>query len=625
MIIGAMVGGAIAVMGALDAARKRGRAKALTVLATREGEAGDDMPDDLPEEHVFIVRPGVVLDEATRRAASAHARAQGLLVLDLVSPAMASWRLRLLLSQVDPARFRKDRIAGGASACDALLVDAETLDRAAASNDVNTAPSDAVAFAHLARKLKFYASTEMDHAIAPSLVSPGISLHERRRLLRMAFSSFVGVFVAGWYAFAVLAFVLSPLAGAIALAVRHLDMLLATLGTALSPWDRALQIATRSPVDLASAFGPAAPDPAQGVPDEELRRTYDSLLANGTASFFEPVREDCPLCGRHRISKLFEVGDRYQGKPGRFTLTNCDDCGHVFQNPRLSLEGLSFYYRDFYDGRGESMLGGLFASSPAIYRERAEMVASTLGPAQPGRWLDVGAGHGHFCSIAQEVLPNTRFDGLDLSDSIEDAERRRWVAHGIRGLFPEVAPKLADGGTRYDVVSMSHYLEHTTDPKAEIAAAARVLDHGGLFFIEVPDPECRFGRWLKGLWMPWLQPQHLHFVSATNLERLLREHGFEPVTWHRGEAHHSLEFAFCVYLLFSKLNPMIDGPWRPSHGALWKAFRAVVTLFVWLPMLLLGAILDRIVAPFARRPGWSNAYRVVARRVGADPLASDVS
>ena len=34
-----------------------------------------------------------------------------------------------------------------------------------------------------------------------------------------------------------------------------------------------------------------------------------------------------------------------------FTLEQCGDCGHVFQNPRLTPEGLEFYYRDFYDGR----------------------------------------------------------------------------------------------------------------------------------------------------------------------------------------------------------------------------------------------------------------------------------
>jgi hypothetical protein len=44
------------------------------------------------------------------------------------------------------------------------------------------------------------------------------------------------------------------------------------------------------------------------------------------------------------------VGDLLQQKPGTFTLDRCGGCGHIFQNPPVNAEGLSFYYRDFYDG-----------------------------------------------------------------------------------------------------------------------------------------------------------------------------------------------------------------------------------------------------------------------------------
>src|SRR5205823_1793024 len=242
---------------------------------------------------------------------------------------------------------------------------------------------------------------------------------------------------------------------------------------------------------LASTLGPAAAASPR-VTAAELRPVYDALLARGTEPFFEPRRDDCPLCHGKDLAKIGDFPDHYQRKPGRFVLSRCRGCGHVFQNPRLSIEGLSFYYRDFYDGLGEELTQTVFANEMTEYRARAQLVASF---STPRRWLDVGAGHGHFCCFARELLPETRFEGLDFSESIEHAVRRRWVDRGIRGLFPEVAPKLAAGGERYDVVSMSHYLEHTLDPAAEIDAAARVLAAGGLLFIEVPDPESRLGRW----------------------------------------------------------------------------------------------------------------------------------
>ena len=577
--------------------RLRARASALKVLAPS---------DEAPDDKVFLVRPGVVLDDATRRAACAHARAHGLEVLDLVPPRIATWRAVVLLGSFEPATYKDDRVALGTTAGDAVLVDAELLARAA----VDPAPRDAVAFAEVVRVLKRYAVTRTDVAVAPGLDSPGIALRERRRLLRMRHSDLVMPVVALQLGLLALALALAPAWGLASLASLHLQALVATIGTPLAPRDRFASVLARTLVDFVSTFGPAAPPAAPRAHTADLRPEYDALLAHGTESFFEPPREDCPLCGGRALSKAMELGDRYQFKPGRFVLAKCDGCGHLFQNPRLSLEGLAFYYRDFYDGLGEELLESIFAADPKTYRARAKMVAAV---GTPQRWLDVGAGHGHFCCVARELLPETRFDGLDLSESIDDAVRRRWVDHGIRGLFPEMAPALAERTDRYDVVSMSHYLEHTLDPRAEIAAAARVLPQGGLLFIEVPDPECGLGRLFGRNWMPWFQPQHLHFVSAKNLERLLRDHAFEPVAWHRGEAHQSVDFTFLAFTAIELLAPPLDLPWRPPSGLLARIWRKAVwvTLF---PLIVVGWLLDRALGPLLRREGWSNTYRVLARR-----------
>lgn len=598
MIGWAIVGSLLAAMWTLDALRLRARAKAFRVLT----------PTDEPvsPEHVFLVRPGVTLDDATRRAASAYARREGLEVLDLVPPDLATWRALVLVATVHPATYRTDRVAAGTTAGDAILVHESVLARAGTART----QGDAVAMNEAVRALKRYAVTQTDIAVAPGLRSPGVSLRERRRLLRVRHTDLVVPVVALQLALLGLAIAYAPPFGLAALLALHAQILLVTLGTPLAPRDRFASLLVRTLVDAASTFGPAAPEPASGPSNEELRPAYEALLAEGTQRFFEPPREDCPMCGARELSKALELGDRYQFKPGRFALSRCDACRHVFQNPRLSIEGLDFYYRDFYDGLGGEFIEAMFAAGPETYRARARMVADV---AKPGRWLDVGAGHGHFCCVARELLPDTRFDGLDLSESIDDAVKRRWVDRGIRGLFPEVAPGLAESSERYDVVSMSHYLEHTLDPRAEIAAAARVLPKDGLLFIEVPDPDCRLGRLMGSHWMPWFQPQHLHFVSAKNLERLLRENAFEPIAWHRGEAHQAVDFTFLVYTALERMAPPPDLPWRPKRGLGARAWRKVVR-WTGVPALAFGWMLDRVFGPLLRREGWSNTYRVLARR-----------
>jgi SAM-dependent methyltransferase len=235
---------------------------------------------------------------------------------------------------------------------------------------------------------------------------------------------------------------------------------------------------------------------------------------------------------------------------------------------------------------------------------------------EPRAWLDVGAGHGHFCCYARGKLPNTRFDGLDLNEGIEEAQRRRWIERALRGLFPSLAPELAGAETQYDVISMSHYLEHTLDPKAELDAAALVLRDGGLLMIEVPDPDSRIGRFFKSLWLPWMQPQHIHFVSAHNLDTLLRERSFEPLVWHRGAAHMPHDFLFITFFAIERIARPGDLPWLTPNGPLRKLWRGLVWTALS-PLIAIAWTLDQLLQPLQRRAGWSNTYRVLARRRAA--------
>src|SRR6202020_1208493 len=85
MSVMTVVWAVLALLLALDARKVRARAGAIPVLA----------PSDEPvsADHRFIVAKGVTVDDATRRAASAHARAHGLGVLDLVPGDLGAMRV----------------------------------------------------------------------------------------------------------------------------------------------------------------------------------------------------------------------------------------------------------------------------------------------------------------------------------------------------------------------------------------------------------------------------------------------------------------------------------------------------------------------------------------------------
>ncbi|MER7957794.1 class I SAM-dependent methyltransferase [Streptomyces sp. NPDC096030] len=342
-----------------------------------------------------------------------------------------------------------------------------------------------------------------------------------------------------------------------------------------------------------------------------LRSAYGKDLAEGTAGFFAPRALVCPWCGSARLGEHLRTTDLLQHKPGVFTLDRCHDCGHVFQNPRLNETGLAFYYRDFYDGLGEERLGGLFGGRTAAYRSRATSLQPYLAGAA-AEWLDVGTGHGHFCENARSVLPAVAFDGLDRSEGAELAERAGRVRRGHRGTFPELAGPMA---CSYDVVSMFHYLEHSTDPWRELEAAHTVLRPGGLLVIDVPDPESRFARLLGRWWLPWLQPQHLHLAPAANLRRRLSETGFTVLAEERTEAHDAVDLVAATWIALDALAPREDLPWLSSPPGPWRSAARTAVLLAGIPLLLAATALDRLAArPLAGRLRLTNAYRLIARR-----------
>lgn len=595
-----IVGSLLTALWLLDAVRLRHRASALMKL--------EASTEPVTEADHFVIRRGVDVVDDVKRAAAFHARKIGVSALDLVPRDLPSWRALLFLQAVDVPKFRSNRLAAGRSAGDAIWVSADLWK---VLSPEERAPTTLVEMTRVARKLKLHACTSMDFAIAPTLHAGPAPSSERADLVEYAFGEFSFGLLLMQLALIASCCAFSPRAGLAALVAMHAQLALGTIGTSLRPRGLFVHTIFRTPIDLILALR-AFPAVLfrENVRAEERRATYEDLLKNGTGSFFEPRRETCPLCEKAVISRALRTVDRYGFKPGSFTLEHCDSCGHIFQNPRLSIEGLNFYYRDFYDGLGEGLLDTLFSFDSHSYEMRARMVC---GVASPKRWLDVGAGHGHFCCIARGISPTTELDGLDLSESIDEARARGWIDRAYRGLFPDLASDIAKDERNYDVVSMSHYLEHTRDPRAEIEAARTVLSRDGLLMIEVPDPQSRMGKLLGSFWVPWFQPQHQHLLSVHNLSEILQQNAFELVTVDRGAAHQKNDLTFFVFTFLNHIAKPVDLPWRKRSSPLARLWRQLV----WCPGLVIVGFwwaMDQLIAPLLQREGWSNTYRVLARR-----------
>jgi ubiquinone/menaquinone biosynthesis C-methylase UbiE len=611
------VAAALAVLAAghvADALAIRSRARRLAVLAPLDPDAGaGDVPALVPAVRESVQVPGGVW-----AAAAAHAAATDDRLVDLVPGDLPTERLLALLRRVDPApEPGADGAPGGALHALALTPDlARQLGAPAGSDDGagGWRAIDVRALARLTRRAQHGTDGERALVVVPELRATPTTpdndwdeLDAATELGRPYLSLPAAMTTAQLLHLAALGagLVVAPLPAAAAFAAWWAKPLVA-LPAPARPAD-AVDAAARRPVArLASLVATARTGLERDRKAKAARAAAPPWPEPDTARFFEPRRSACPWCHSEDIATEVVVPDMLQNKAGRFPLDRCHACGHLFQNPMLTPAGLDYYYDQFYDGIGGELMTQLFAAGDVDNQRRiAAMVEAGV---RPTRWLDVGTGHGHFPRVARERWPDATFDGLDLSDSVEDAARRGWVDTAYRGLFPDLTGQLAG----YDVLSMHHYLEHTRDPAGELDAVAKVLPPGGIVEIEVPNPDSPLRKLLRSYWLPYLQPQHLHFVTCDNLVEALEARGFEIVSVQQDE-HQGVELVGALAYAVEHAFPSGQMPWRPVPSRARQAARAAA-ITALLPVFPLAIAADQYIMRFLPRFGPANTFRVIARR-----------
>jgi SAM-dependent methyltransferase len=536
-------------------------------------------------------------------------------VVDLVPGDLAPERMLRLLARVEVDRLRTDPLYAPAGAHEAVVLDPSVARRMT----LESAPLHRGSLVRHTVAARRYAPGRTDIRIAPRLRAAKVTAAEQwRELDELALSARL--------------FLDRPMAG-LAFRTAHLASLLLGLVVAPGPALAAL-LAWSSQPAVALVGHRSGPDGAGARFVAPLRasllRPLTTLVeivalqsARGARTnadvpavkpppadeLFEPRSATCPWCGSAALHPRLDSSDLIQFKPGTFHLDECGTCGHVFQNPRLSAAGLDYYYDEAYDGLGGEHAQDTFAGQGAAYEARLDAVAACT---TPQRWLDVGAGYGHFCLMGRRRWPDARFDGLDMSESIAEAQRRGWIDRAHRGQFPDLAEEMP---ASYDVVSMNHYLEHTVDPRREVSAAARALVPGGHLLVEVPNAASRWTR-LGRFWHGWWQPQHLHFFTAANLRAELEAQGFTVVSVDENCSEQAGTMTVGTILLGMTLAGPPRLPWLPPPSASRRLLRPLL-LLPGLALLFPAIVADLFVNGWEKHQPVSaggNAIRIVARR-----------
>lgn len=263
----------------------------------------------------------------------------------------------------------------------------------------------------------------------------------------------------------------------------------------------------------------------------------------------------CPSCGSEDCRPYRTAHDRLFGQPGRYHVARCSSCEMAFTNPRPTFASLVRHYPAEYfcyeppealRGLRRFVLGGV---TRGLIARRIRMLETAVGTLPPGtRVCDVGCSHGALLSAMREQR-GCEVTGVDFNSEM--------VAHGARRQVPIVVGTLKDAGFapgRFDIVTMTEYLEHEPDPKSVLEEARRVTRPGGYIVIEVPLISARGARLFGNYWSQLDLPRHLMFFTPRTLGRMLEETGYQVVRIDR--AHGSVAMSLLHFLGYEGIGRM---------------------------------------------------------------------
>lgn len=233
---------------------------------------------------------------------------------------------------------------------------------------------------------------------------------------------------------------------------------------------------------------------------------------------------NCFICGINDTSIIL--------KCNMSSLVKCNKCGLIYFNPQPNNNTLSEYYsiesegsyvekiNEWYGPLTKERITSLL-SELDLMEGHLSRISSSLISAKPIRFLEVGCALGYTLFCAN--LKGWTAIGVEPSMSAVNWIRQNYNLNVVNGTVVEAASHLPND---FDIVLMSHVLEHTLNPVATIKAIYSLLKPGGIVIIYVPNGGGIQARYDFSKWEWTVFPDHLWYFTPTTLRRLLENCNF---------------------------------------------------------------------------------------------------
>jgi 2-polyprenyl-3-methyl-5-hydroxy-6-metoxy-1,4-benzoquinol methylase len=272
----------------------------------------------------------------------------------------------------------------------------------------------------------------------------------------------------------------------------------------------------------------------------------------------------CPICSSAERKILYDglVDNVFFCAPGKWTMWCCSGCTSAYLDPRPSTHSIGLAYSSYYTHRTvptsskrvnysslnlwrkirrqlfngyknwrygtreEPALGiGAIAFMLAPpFRNLLDRRCRSLPrlPVRGGSVLDVGCGDGDFIEHAASLGWNAIGIDPDPAAIANCLSRGLDVSQGTLEQF-------ADKERLFDVITLSHVIEHVHNPVALLKACRRLLKPTGQLWLETPNIDSLGHREYMKNWRGLEPPRHLVLFNRQSLGKALFASGFARI------------------------------------------------------------------------------------------------
>lgn len=299
----------------------------------------------------------------------------------------------------------------------------------------------------------------------------------------------------------------------------------------------------------------------------ELRDSQVTLGAPGSVRT-EPC-PTCYLCDSPGQLLYDGIKDVLFGAPGTWSVKRCTnrDCGLLWLDPMPVKEDIGALYDAYYThmpgtpaqpahgtrakisdfikasylaehfGGSDLEIPHLPTPAPGILRKGASPLARlspffqaslefplrALTRKKRGRLLDVGCGNGALLEVAERL--GWRAEGIDFDPAAVAVA----VDRGLRAR-PGRLDDYSFAAAAFDLIVLSHVIEHLDDPISTLRECRRLLAPGGSVLVVTPNAESLGHRVFAQNWRGLEVPRHLRIFGDNSLRSTAGRAGFSRVS-----------------------------------------------------------------------------------------------